>query len=59
MSNLIDRLADYFDRKGDTFGEWYTRCLIGFLFMWCALGFAVGLTFELWMGVIRHLAGTL
>jgi len=37
MSNLIDSLAAYFDRRGQTFGERYTRCLIGFLYLWCAL----------------------
>ncbi|WP_161967512.1 hypothetical protein [Fimbriiglobus ruber] len=41
--NIIDRLATYFDRKGDSFGQRYTRCLIGFLFAWCALGFVTGL----------------
>jgi hypothetical protein len=47
--NLIDRLADYFDLKGDAFGEWYTRCLIGFLIMWCAAGFATGFMIQLLM----------
>ena len=41
--NIVDRLAAYFDRKGDTCGEWYTRCLVGFLFAWCVLGFIAGL----------------
>jgi hypothetical protein len=43
MGYIIDRLAGYFDRKGDSLGEWYTRCLVGFLYLWCALGFAAGL----------------
>ncbi len=45
MSNLIDAMTAYFDRKGDTFGQWYTRCLMGFLYLWCALGFVAGLLF--------------
>jgi len=43
MSNLIDTLSAYFDRKGDTFGQWYTRCLIGFLFLWMVTGFLTGM----------------
>jgi hypothetical protein len=43
MTNIIDRMADYFDSKGKTFGERYTRCLIGFLYAWCGLGFKAGM----------------
>jgi hypothetical protein len=46
MSGIIDRLAVYFDRKGESFGEWYTRCLTVFLFLWCAFGFAAGMMLQ-------------
>jgi hypothetical protein len=46
IAKVIYKLAAYFDRKGDTFGEWYTRCLIGFLFAWCALGFVAGMMLQ-------------
>jgi len=46
MSALINRMAAYFDRKGDNWGEWYTRCLIFFLYAFCVLGFAAGWILE-------------
>jgi hypothetical protein len=48
--NIIDGLASHFDRKGDTFGEWYTRCLIAFLYAWCGLGFGAGLMLGMIVG---------
>ena len=51
MSDIIDRLAAHFDRNGDSFGEWYTRCLVGFLYLWCALGCAAGLMLA---SIFRH-----
>lgn len=57
MSNLIDRLAAYFDRKGDTFGQWYTRCLVGFLIAWCVAGFLVGLALGFGVNQVHYAAG--
>lgn len=42
VSSKTDSNDEMTHGKDDTFGQWYTRCLVGFLFLWCALGFAYG-----------------